>query len=206
MAQSFHKLFMLDIETTGVDPLKEEVLQIAVLEMNFEQGLWKPGRKFNFYQHTDRLPESKFAQENMAELYSRCRNTPHVSPSDVRKQMLEIFEECEARPPNIFFCGWNAGIFDLPFLAHHGYFFPAKYENDKLKGDCHYRVYEISGALQLAANTRGHNEINSILKEATKLCPEPSTGNRHEAMFDCERQLQILNGLILLMRTPPVGK
>lgn len=194
-----NKIFMIDIETTGVDPLKEEVLQIALMEMNFIEGFWVKGKTFNFFQHTDRPPTTKFAIEHMKEIYEKCNKSPKVPAGEVRKMILQFCDDCGANSPNIFFAGWNAGIFDIPFLAHHGYLFPAKYENDKLQGDCHYRIYELSGALNLVANVRGNNEINLVLKEAQKLSPKHE-GTRHDALFDCERQLHILNSLIQMLR------
>lgn len=194
-----NKLFMLDIETTGIDPHKEEVLQIALIEMNFLGGFWEKGKTFNFFQHTDRKPTTKFALEHMQEIYEKCNKAPFLEPQKVRELIIDFCRECGSEPPNIFFTGWNAGIFDIPFLAHHGYLSVAKYENDKLTGDCHYRVYELSGALNLVANVRGNNEINSVLKEAQKMSPKLE-GNRHDALFDCERQMHILNALIKMMR------
>lgn len=190
---------MLDIETTGVDPKKEEVLQIAIIEMNFIGGQWEKGKSFNYFQHTSRKPTTKFAIDHMKEIYAKCNQAAALPPAEVRAKILAFFEECGAQAPNIFLAGWNAGIFDVPFLEYHGYLVPAKYENDKLVGDCHYRIYEISGALNLVANVRGNNEINSILKEAQKMSPKLE-GNRHDAIFDCERQLHILNALIKMMR------
>lgn len=194
-----NKIFMLDIETTGVDPLKEEVLQIAIIEMNFLAGFWEKGKTFNLFLHTDRKPTTKFALDHMQEIYAKCNASPKLAAEKVRQMILDFCEECGSTAPNIFFAGWNAGIFDIPFLAHHGFLIPAKYENDKLVGDCHYRVYEISGALNLVANVRGNNEINSVLKEAQKMSPKLE-GNRHDALFDCERQMHILNALIQMMR------
>ncbi len=199
MAINPNKLFMLDIETTGINPVGEEVLQIALMEMNFLGGLWEKGKVYNFFQHTDRQPTTKFAQDHMKEIYARCQQAPRVEPAEIRRQILAFCRECGADAPNIFFAGWNAGIFDIPFLAHHGYIVPAKYENDQLVGDCHYRVYEINGALQLVANVRGHNEINSVLKEAQKLSPKVE-GSRHDALHDCERQIHILNSLVKMVR------
>ncbi len=194
-----NKLFMLDIETSGVDPLKDEVLQIAILEMNFLGGYWEKGKIFNFFQHSDRKPDSKFTIEHMQEIFAKCNAAPVVPAAEVRQKILAFCRECGSDAPNIFFAGWNAGIFDLPFLAHHGYLFPAKYENDRLVGDCHYRIYEISGALNLVANVRGSNEINAVLKEAQKMSPKLE-GSRHDALFDCERQMNILNALIRMLR------
>lgn len=194
-----NKLFMIDIETSGVDPQKDEVLQIAIMEMNFHDGYWAKGKTFNFFQHTDLKPTTKFTIEHMKEIFDRCNAAPLVPAAEVRKQILAFCKECGADAPNIFFCGWNAGIFDIPFLQHHGYLFAAKYENDQLVGDCHYRIYEISGALQLVANVRGNNEINTVLKEAQRMGPKLE-GNRHEALYDCERQMHILNALIKMLR------
>lgn len=194
-----NKLFMIDIETTGIDPIKGKVMQIAIIEMNFLGGFWEKGKTFNFFQHIDEPPTTKFAIEHMKDIYERCNKSPYVEPAKVRKMIVDFCDECGATPPNIFFAGWNAGIFDIPFLAHHGYLVPAKYENDKLVGDCHYRIYEIAGALNLVANVRGNNEINTVLKEAQKMSPKLE-GTRHEALYDCERQMHILNSLIKMLR------
>lgn len=194
-----NKIFMIDIETTGVEPSKEEVLQIALIEMNFFDGRWLKGNSFNIFLHTDRQPTTKFALDHMKEIYAKCNRAPKVEPSEVRKQIVKFCEDCGADAPNIFFAGWNAGIFDIPFLEHHGFLVPAKYINDQLVGDCHYRIYEISGAINLVANVRGNNEINAILKEAQKRSPKLE-GNRHDALYDCERQMNILNALIEMMR------
>lgn len=192
-----NKQFMLDIETTGVDPLTEEVLQIAMIELNFVDGLWEKGKVFNFFQNTEREATSKFAKEHMQALYRFCQNQEKVPAAEVRKKIIAFCEECGAKSPNIFFCGWNVGIFDLPFLSHHGYLVPARYEEDRLVGDCHYRVYELSGAIQFYANTRGTNEVNPLIKEALKVVPA-ARGNKHDALYDCERQVSILNGLLTL--------
>lgn len=192
--------FMLDIETTGVDPQSDEVLQIAIVEMNLEGKQWVAGRKWNFFQHTDREPTTGFAKTHMQELFAKCKAQPFVPVPEVRERIMRFFAECGAHPPNIFIAGWNVGIFDLPFLSHHGYLKPARYEDGKLVGDCHYRVYELSGALQIVANLRGKVEINPLINEALRLFPPPETGSRHDALFDCERQIQMLNGLLEIAR------
>lgn len=191
------KQFMLDIETTGIDPNTEVVLQIAAIEMNFsKKGFWEKGRKFEFYQHTDRHPVTEFAIAHMQDIYAHCNSVAATPVDQARQKLLDFFSDCGAKSPNVFICGWNVGIFDLPFLAHHGYLIPAKYDEGVLVGDCHYRTYEISGAIQLVANLRGRTDVNPIIKEAEKRFPAPSEGNRHNALFDCERQINILNGLI----------
>ena len=200
------KQFMLDIETTGVDPVSDEVLQIAIVEMTFNaQGLWEMGRKFNFFQHTDRLPENVFSREHMADLFAYCRTQPFIPVNEVRQQILDFFRICGAKSPNVFICGWHVGIFDLPFLAQHGYLKAARYEEGKLVGDCHYRVYEIGGAIQFVANLKGKHEINPLINEALGLFPAPDVGARHDALYDCQRQVQILNGLLTIAKGVVAG-
>jgi DNA polymerase III alpha subunit (gram-positive type) len=195
-----NQLFMLDIETTGVDPKTEEVLQVAVMEMEFKAGFWEKGRTLNLILHSDRQPTTKFARDHMVELYGKSNLAPKRPAEEVRQEILGFFKNCGAQPPNVFLAGWNAGIFDVPFLAHHNLLFPARYENDQLQGDVHYRIYELSGAIQLVANMRGHNELNAVLREAQKKSPRLE-GNRHDALFDCERQLHILNALIEMAKS-----
>jgi oligoribonuclease (3'-5' exoribonuclease) len=196
-----NKIFMIDIETTGVDPKTEHVMQIAMIEMTWENGQWSMGRTFNFFQHTSLQPTTKFHMDHMREIFQKCQAAPLIPAPEVRQKILDFCKQCGSEPPNIFFAGWNAGIFDIPFLEYHGYIQPARYVNDKLTGDCHYRVYDLSGALQMAANVKGHNEINAMIKEAQKIAPKHTyEGSRHDALYDCERQIHLLNGLIKLLR------
>lgn len=194
------KQFMLDIETTGVDYKIDEVLQIALVEMNFKsEGVWEKGRQFNFFQHTDREPEEKFAKEHMSGLFHRCQSLDRTPVEEVRQQILDFFKSCNAVPPNVYICGWNVGIFDIPFLDYHGYLKLAKYVGGKLTGDCHYRTYEINGALQFVANLKDKLEINALINEALMRCPVPE-GQLHDALYDCERQIHILNGLLKIIK------
>ena len=198
--------FMLDIETSEVDQHTGEVLQIAIIEMTFgKDGIWHKGRKYNFFQHTDNEPKNEFAKKHLQGLYEHCQSQPFVPIPEVREQILSYLKDCGAKSPNIFFAGWNVGLFDLPYLSHHGYLKPAMYVDGVLTGDCHYRVYEMSGALQLVANMMGETEVNPLIKESIKRFPPPKNGNRHDAMFDCERQVNIINGLLEISKDTREG-
>ena len=194
------KQFMLDIETTGVDPDIDDVLQIALLELNFNDDHWEKGQHFNFFQHTDRKPESPFAKQHMLGLFERCQNTPYTSVDKVRQQILDFTKDCGAASPNVYICGWHVGIFDLSFLGQHKYFKVAQYNKDGvLEGDCHYRTYEISGALQLVANLTQTSDLNSLVRRSLEDSELPE-GQRHDALYDCERQLCIMNGLLKIAK------
>src|ERR1041384_482286 len=113
------KHFMIDIETTGIDPTKEDLLQIGVLELTFSGSYWLPGRSLEITQHSGRKPGSEFAKKHMTALYERCNKAEWRSPESIRAELLEFFGACGEKAPNIYAMGWNASNFDLPFLYHH---------------------------------------------------------------------------------------
>lgn len=203
------KHFMLDIETTGIQPDQHDLLQIGCLEVDFDPKtrLWKSGKWIELLVHSDKKPQSEFAKENMAALYDRCNKAEYQPASYYRGALTSFFAVCGAKAPNVFIMGWNASNFDLPFLQHKGILRPSgyvtEYGKDRQVGDTHYRVYEIAGAIGLALNVTGM-ERETLLDEALKLglasgvkLPE---GKDHDALYDCYKQLAQLNGLIEIMR------
>lgn len=200
------KHFMIDIETTGVDPKKDDLLQIGLLEATFgTDGFWHPGRKLELLQHTDRKPESEFAKEHMAELYEVCNRAPLWKPEDLRWMILKFFKDCGAEPPMVFLMGWNASGFDIPFLISKGILVPSNYEQvdgkEVMRGDFHYRVYELAGAIALICDAKSL-ERKKVISEAEAFSDKIQLphGKEHDAVFDCFKQLKILNGLIALAR------
>lgn len=195
------RMFMIDIETTGIDPDCEEILQIAAVEMTFNaDGKWDSGREFNFYQHSDRKPDNDFSKKYLTELHKTCNEVDYTPEAEVRQALLDFFRECGASPPNVFLCGWNAGFFDLPFLIRKGYLVPPTWSNGKMQGDFHYRIYDLNGAIQFQANVDGKMEVNPYIKKAEGMSPKIE-GSKHDALFDCRRQINILNGLLQIARS-----
>lgn len=201
------KHFMIDIETTGIDPKENDLLQIGIVEMDFKNGFWYPGKSFELIQHSPKQPESEFAKEHMKALYKTCNRAKPISVEEVRGRMLEFFRSCGAKPPYVYFAGWNASNFDIPFLVHHGYLVPNKYVmdekgKDRMVGDFHYRIYEMGGALSLAQDVFQYEGRNDTIEKLANLDPIVSLpkGKEHDAIYDCYKQMKILNGLIIAMR------
>ncbi len=202
------KHFMIDIETTGVDPETDDLLQIGILEMDYVDGFWRTGKSFEITQHSGRRPESSFAKEHMVPLYDRCNSSPWIKPEIIRKELLQFFNECGSKPPTIYTMGWNASNFDLPFLFHHRCLVPSGYApgpdgKDVMIGDVHYRIYEIGGAVSLVSNAIGHEDRKTLCKIAEGAGDpyvELPKGKEHDAIYDCYNQARILNGLIALTR------
>lgn len=201
------KHFMLDIESTGVDPKKDDLLQIGVLEVTFDGDRWNAGRSFELIQHSDKKPESEFAKTHMAKLYEICNRAPSWTAENMRWMLLDFFRNCGVNPPDVYLMGWNASNFDIPFLIEKGVLQPSYYEigpdgKDIRKGDFHYRIYELGGALSLISNKFPEIDRKALVetakgKDNMTLLP---AGKEHDALFDCYSQLKILNGLIELSR------
>jgi DNA polymerase III, epsilon subunit and related 3''-5'' exonucleases len=197
-------LFMVDLETTGVNLKTDEILQIAILELRKVRGFWEPGRLYERCLGTSRQPADPFAREHMAELYAKCNQIAAVPVDFVRKEILAFFRECGVEKLAMM-TGQNASGFDLPFLVEGGYLQPSRYEGKEQVGDFHYRVYEMGGAIAFAQDVLGVSDKKALEKAAEALYPEielPKDRKSHDAVFDCYRQTRTLNGLIRLCGGP----
>lgn len=200
------KHFMLDIESTGIDPGSEELLQVGLLEVDFVDGYWVPGRDYEMTHHTDRKPESSFAKEHQAALYEKCNAAPVIPVEVSRDTILSFLKDCGVNPPDVYLMGWNASNFDVPFLVEKKHLRRSTYVigpdgKDIRVGDFHYRIYELGGAISLAQNVLGCADREQLIEAAKAAYPMPAReGREHDALFDCYEQLRILNGLIKLMR------
>ncbi len=199
------KHFMLDIESTGVDLVLDVVLEIGIVEMNMVDGFWRPGQEFRQILHTDRQPQSEFAKTHMVELYKKCNAAPFVPTPEVQAAILAFFAGCGKSGHDVLLCGWNAANFDVPMLHAKGFLQPPGYKTDIdgkdwPVGDHHYRIYEMCGALQVASDVlqKPYEEFKEQVKNAYPM-PLPE-GKSHDALFDCHKQICMLNGLIKVLR------
>lgn len=204
------QMFMLDIESTGVDKEKDDIIEIGVLEMRKPQaqGKWKPGKSLRMVLHTNKQPESAFAKEHMTALFAEANQREPMSVHNTRHRMLDFFKDCGCvGAKNVLFCGWNAGTFDVQFLVQKGYLVESGYTPDPgrpgkeiMTGDFHYRIYELSGAISLMSDILGFSPT-LVRQMAQERAGKPLIdGRQHDALWDCHNQMNILNGLISLGR------
>lgn len=199
------KQFMIDIESTGVSFDDDCILEIGILEMDFVDGFWRGGREFQTYLRYLGVPESEFAKKHLVEVYKAANYAPIRRSDEIRNSILNFFKSCGKVGHEVLLCGWNASNFDIPMLHAKGYLNPPGYETgpdgkDTKVGDHHYRIYEIGGAVQLTCDTLGldYDYVCKTAKDAwTTVAPK---GKEHDALFDCYKQLAILNGLIKMVR------
>lgn len=193
---------MLDIETMGTDFERDDVIQIALLELEPTQGgTYKPGRHFSRTLHTAQLPKSDYIAKMHADLIKTCRRKKPSTPSLVREEILSFFKRCGVHGPAMIM-GLNATTFDVPYLVHTGYLKkPTQNADNVLIGDYHYRIYELKGAYNLTKDVLGIDDKTLFdLAARADVDVELPDGKAHEALFDCYRQTKVLNGCIRLLR------
>lgn len=187
------KMFMVDIETMGVDVKNHDILQIGILEcIKNERGFYVPARSFLKVVHSDQETTDPWILKHHAELIPLSRAAEYESPTEIRAQILGFFAQCGViEKANLM--GLNACVFDIPSLVNHGY----------LKdGDFHYRVYELTGAYNLAQDALGLERRDKLFELTNAACDWidlPAT-KKHDAMYDCYSQLKSLNGCIKLLQ------
>jgi hypothetical protein len=201
------KVIMLDIETTGINPKVDDILQITMVQMvPRPDGYYEAGKIFNQFYYTDKKPTSIFAIENMQECYKKCNELAPRPVEEIRKEILDFLSKCGCIGPTAVFCGQNASGFDVPFLVEKGYLMAPGYANVNGKevkvGDFNYRIYELSGLIYGicdALSISNRNELIERCIEFDKIITLP-VGNRHDGLIDCLRQLKMLNSFLCMIR------
>ena len=200
------KRFMIDIETTGTRLGTDSILQVGILEMNRDKrNLYEAGRSAEWTLYFPGKPDNEFAIREMSHVYSRA-NEAIVTPAEVRRDLLKFLFEIEPRWEHRQMVGLNLSTFDLPFLHVEEILFPLEHvydyvsQKDVLKGDYHYRVYDISSALTFGADCLNvdRDALNRQIKldAQTRFEKRNLEGRPHTALYDCFFQLDLLNELI----------
>jgi oligoribonuclease (3'-5' exoribonuclease) len=183
------KYFMLDIETMGIDPVADDVLEIAILEVDLVEGIYKPGRAYQRTLHSSQKTQNEWILNHHKELMKRCMKVPFTTPDKVRAEILSFFKKCVQEGPAVLI-GLNLGSLDIPFLLAKGFL---------QKGDYSYRVYEMTGAIALIQDALDMKR-DQVFKTANELGGSEPDGKKHEAIYDCYSQLRTLNGLLSMVR------
>ena len=201
---------MIDIETTGVNKEKDEILEVALVEIEMIKGYWKEtGKTFHRVLHYSGEPTDSFAREHMSELYKRCNETEEIYNYEELSKELKLFlhgaDVIGDVAPKMFM-GWNASNFDLPFMFEKGILEPSYYvdteEGQTMLGDVHYRIYEQTGALNYVINTTGldKNTVKLLANDLNPVKIDLPLGKSHDALYDCYDQINMMNGLIAVGR------
>jgi len=198
------KRFMIDIETTGVNRETDDIIEIAIVEMvpidEMRPKVYRAGEQYHRVLHTDKRPEGKFAIENMSELYDKANLVnERLTPEEIREEINKFLYSCGGEgAKNTQLVGFNAGIFDVQFMFDKGYLIPSGYdEENNLTGDVHYRIYDMTGVIEGLSDSYGlpRKVIQGMAKHSTPYKLPLPEGKDHDALYDCYKQINLLNGL-----------
>lgn len=213
MSKDGEIFFMVDIESTGVNIKNDSVLEIGVVACRFRNAYWEPlFPNFRAVLPFQGEPASAFAKEHMAALYAECNALDQEGRDylevvrETRVKLLVFFESFGKFKRNVTLGGWNAASFDIPMLHEKGFLIPPGYVTvdgvDQEVGDHNYRYYEIGGAVSVVAdaNEWPRDHVIEVAKYRGSQVTQEYPGKPHDALYDCYKQLAILNGLICLAR------
>lgn len=208
------KHFMIDIEATGVDKDKDQILEVGIVEIQqveLSHGrFWVPtDRQYHKILHYAGQPETPFAKQHMKELYKQCNEAPVSSNYSQMADELQLFihpelDDLDKYATPKLFMGWNASNFDLEFMFRKKVLTPSYYATvdgkEEIRGDVHYRVYEQTGSLQLICDITGlsRKTVEALALELNPTELKLPKGKEHTAIYDCYRQIILQNGLIAL--------
>lgn len=188
------KYYMIDIESMGTDFKNDDIIQIGILECVKNGNLYTPGRSYQRNLFTDQTPKNEWIANTHKNLLPICQKLDYASPVEIRADILAFFQQCgEMGAVNVM--GLNATNFDIPYMVTKGYLVAPQ---DGRPGDYSYRIYELRGAYALAKDILNLSDDKELF-ELTSSMPSSfmlPSGQKHEALYDCYKQLQTLNGIL----------
>lgn len=201
-----NSVIMIDIETTGVDKQKDDILQVGMVKCKvMENGhLTSNGETFCETIHSKRTPSDYFAKKYMSGLYERCNSTNTSYDYKYVSSLMKEFIHSDGEEPK-FFIGLNASGFDLPFCFEKGLLTPSSYvdtdDGQKIVGDVHYRVDEMTGLRLACEKVTGLSwkTIGSLADDISGFIQDENKD--HDALYDCHKQIKFHNALIDILKS-----
>ena len=176
-----NRLLFVDVETTGFDPAKNEIISFAAIEAQItrpQAGSWpqlEPGRAWELHSHPINGIEEG-AQEVNGYTHDKWEARGAVSREDFAKQVIGFIDSLDERP---IIVGHNVG-FDLGFLRALGV-------KGYLRQICTMQMSEIHDVLL------GGESRRSLVALCARL--GISHPNPHDAMADVQATLKLFRAL-----------
>lgn len=205
-------IFMIDIETTGVDKEKDDIIEIGIVHAKrMEFGLFfVPKRVYHRTLPTDKEP-SEWAKgypgqvtifKQCQEKFLRGERNDATSMRFLREELQAFFERSGVKSPML--SGLNIVGFDIAFLKRDGI----------LKdGDHNYRSWCLTPLIETICHVNGvdsqaskeREKVTEHLEKATPfdLYVPGSEGGEHTAIYDCQKELRVLNSIIAMANAIP---
>lgn len=178
------RIVMCDLEMTGVNCFRDEILQIAMVKCELDKKTvqYKPvGEVFNIHLHSSLSPTKPFHHEHLTEAYKKS-NASNIGLLDARRMVRAFLAED----------GWlglpisgDCVTTDLMFLVQNKIVDLGDYDekDNHLEGTFDYRILDINpiGRHMRSLGCRPFHEVQSAKLKA------------HDALNDCFNQIEELN-------------
>lgn len=130
------KIICIDIETTGLDKAKDEILQVAIIN-------GKGRTLYNSYIRPDRARTWKAAEAINKISFEMVEHAPTIGHE--KRKLDKIFKQAD------LIVGYNLKMFDLPFLAAKG-----------IKTDVKAQIYDVM--LKFAPIAAEYDEVHNCYR------------------------------------------
>lgn len=114
------KIAVIDIETTGLDPERHQILEIYGYQLDLAGQVWDRKYIFHRYIRYDEIIGSPYALNINAALIKDMRTSYFSHPENVKEElwywMINVLEK--QKNGKITFAGKNVANFDIPFILN----------------------------------------------------------------------------------------
>jgi oligoribonuclease (3'-5' exoribonuclease) len=187
------RLVMLDCEMTGLNPRKDDLIQIAALKLELQDRAYvqTSGPEFNIFIHTDQLPTSDFARKHMMHVYEGA-NASKINYIEARKLLDAWLGDWRGKVSPAGDCVPT----DIMFMYMKGIIDISHYDGDTpVDGTFHYEYWDMN-AIKAIARQKAGTKFDRQL---------PRLQGDHDALVDCKNQLTEMNGLIDMLLGPTLS-
>lgn len=187
-------LASIDLETTGINPQKDQVLEIAVvvddLSLFGDKEPLSNLKTFHCYVKHDKIcgnPNALIMNQRILEILAGDRDPKGVSiktPSEALKSLADFLSQWEKLTPT----GKNVAGFDLPFLDQ------LCEDNPELGGNCFYREFLSHRCLDAGSVFFDPSKDENKLPNLQKCLDRADLGTevKHTAVEDAKDVLRLL--------------
>jgi len=188
------RLVMLDCEMTGLDPKKDDIIQLTALKLEWNGKAYARPDYFdddestlNLFIHTDLAPTSDFARKHLTEIYRKA-NESKIDYKMARSLLEQWLGTWKGK---VSPCG-DCVPTDVLFLYMKNVIDLSHYDGDTpVDGTFHFEFFEMNSLKAVARQKAGRKVDRDV----------PRLPGDHDALVDCKNQLAEMNAIIAeLMR------
>lgn len=176
------KLLMLDLEMSGLNPKKDDILQVAALKLELRNNQYVETDSFDMVLKNPIVPANDFQKKFQAPLFKRCNASPYTY-EDLKDQFIKFLGSDAGK---LSPCG-DCVPTDVLFLYAKDIITLSHYEGDTpVDGTFHYEYFDMN-AIKLVMRHKMGFKADKELKLLEGI---------HDGLVDCRNQLIEMNFII----------